>query len=91
MAVRKYIQTYHEHFGLVIGADTVWDELEFIINRKLKVAVNIHHVEHGANKHDSIGNLMALSYTNHNKAHNEEYNRHYLQDVHNKFLRENPY
>ena len=89
--MKKYLHIYYDYFDLEPEADIVWDEYEWVINRKLVVAVNVHHIEHGANKHDHIDNLIGLSYNNHVKAHNEVYNRHYLKGIHLDFLKDNPY
>ena len=83
---------YYQHFGLVIEADIVWDEYEWIVHSRMVEAVNIHHIEHGANKYDHIKNLMALSYENHTKAHNEEFSRQFLKALHANFISGNhPY
>ena len=86
----RYKKIYLEYFGLY-EIDTIWDEYEFIINDRLVIAENIHHIEHGANKHDDINNLMALSYENHTKAHAEILNRKELKDIHLQFLMTNLY
>ena len=86
----KYKQTYINHFNLTIG-DTIWDEYEWGVNNKLVVAVDIHHIVHGASRHDDITNLMAVSRNNHNKCHSEELNRYFLKRVHLQFMKNNPY
>ncbi len=70
----RYKEMYYNFFG-IHECDFIYDEYEWIVNGRCIKAVNIHHVEFGANKHDHINNLMALSYENHQKAHNEELNR----------------
>lgn len=90
--MKIYITLYYNHFGLSPQADIVWDEYEWIVNNVLVEAKNIHHIEHGANKHDHINNLMALSYDNHNKAHAEQLgHRDSLKEIHLQFLNNNPY
>ena len=34
---------------------------------------------------------MAVSYENHNKAHDEKLDRYYLKDIHFEFMNNNPY
>lgn len=89
-SMKAYIQKYYNHFGIHI-CDTVWDEYEYIVNERMVVAQNIHHVEFGANKTDDIKNLMALKYDNHQLAHSEQLNRYHLKDVHLQFMNNNPY
>ena len=86
----KYKKIYLEYFGLY-EIDTIWDEYEFVVNDRLVISENIHHIMHGASKHDNINNLMALSYDNHQKAHAEILKRDYLKKIHLSFMFQNPY
>ena len=86
----KYKKIYLDHFGLN-EFEFIIDEYEFIVNNRVVKAVHIHHIEHGANKHDHIDNLMAVSFETHNKAHSEKLKRDYLKDVHCIFMVRNPY
>ncbi len=89
--MKQYIKDYYDYFSLSPNADTLFDELEFIVNKRLVVAENIHHVFFGSGKYEHIDNYMALSYANHTKAHDEKLKREYLKEIHLQFLENNPY
>jgi len=90
--MKKYIIDYYEYFGLHPEADIIWDEYEYIVNNRLVKADNVHHIQHGANKYEHINNYIALSYSNHELAHQEKLgHRDQIQDVHFQFLEDNPY
>ena len=88
--MKPYIKGYMQHFGIHPG-EPIYDEYEYIVNNRMVIAQNIHHVLFGANKFEGIENWMALSYNNHTKAHNELLNRYDLRDIHLEFLNNNPY
>ncbi len=88
--VKNYKKVYLDHFGLN-EADDIACEYSWIVKRVMVRAVNIHHIEHGANKNDDINNLMAVCYKVHQLAHSEKLNRYHLKEVHKTFLKENPY
>ena len=83
----NYKKTYHNHFNLC-EEDIAFCEYEYVVNNRKVRAVNIHHIEHGkGKKNNDIVNLMALSYDNHTKAHQEILKRDYLKKIHLKFLK----
>ena len=88
--MKPHVKLYFNHFNLG-EQDLVIDELEFVLNGSQIRATDIHHIQFGCNKHDDINNLIALSRENHNKAHSEKFTRRYLQEIHNKFIKINPY
>lgn len=89
--MKEYILAYHENFDLVPSIDIIWDEYEYIVNGILVVANHIHHIFFGASKFEHISNWMALTYENHDKAHQEKLNRYDLKEIHLQFLSNNPY
>lgn len=88
--MKKHVKTYMQHFNIGID-DLFYDELEWAVNDRFVRAVNVHHIKHGANKEEHINNYMALSYSNHQKAHAEILKRKYLKQIHLDFLQTNPY
>ncbi len=90
--MKIHVKGYHDHFGLDPEADVLYDEYEWIVNNRLVVAQNVHHIDHGANKWEGIENWMALSYDNHDLVHKEKLsNRLELKEIHLQFLKNNPY
>lgn len=90
--MKSYVKEYYSYFELVPNSDVLWDEYEWIINHELVVAQNIHHIDHGANKWEGIKNWMALSFENHDKAHQEKLlSRKELKKIHLQFIKGNPY
>ena len=85
----NYKKVYHDHFGIIDG-DAI-DEFEFIVNNKIVIATQIHHVLFGAHKTDEIENLMAVSTLTHNKCHDEQLDRYYMKEIHLIFMNNNPY
>jgi len=89
--MKAYLTTYYEYFGIQ-ECDPVWDEYEYIVNGKMVIAQNVHHILFGKGKKDNrIENLMGLNYNNHTAAHNEQLNRYELLEIHKEFLTNNPY
>ena len=88
--MKKYLETYYNYFGIQ-ECDPVYDEFEMIVNNRMVIADNVHHISHGCNKTDDINNLMALSYDNHQLSHSEQLNRYYLRDIHIEFMNNHPY
>ena len=86
----NYKDKYLQQFNLD-KADFLYCEYNWVVKRVMVRAVNIHHIEHGANKNDDINNLMAVSYEVHQMAHAEKLDRYHLKEVHKTFLTQNPY
>ncbi|MBC8321125.1 MAG: hypothetical protein H8E34_10415 [Bacteroidetes bacterium] len=87
----NYKEKYYNHFNIHL-VDFCYCEYSWIVKRVAVEAQNIHHIAHGkGKKNNNIENLMALSYENHQKAHNEKLNRYDLKEIHLKFLKNHPY
>ncbi len=55
-------------------------------------ATDIHHITYKSQLGtDNITNLMAVSRKEHDNIHQEKYTKEYLQEIHNRFMTENPY
>ena len=91
--MKQHTKDYFNFFHLS-PIDIVWDEWEWVVNERLVVAVDIHHIAHGANKVEHISNYMALTREHHiNDAHGEKsgFDRKTLKKLHIDFVNTNPY
>lgn len=66
-----------------------------MLRKREQRATDIHHIDArgmgGSKSKDNITNLMALSRDNHDKAENESYPQVVLKEIHDQFLKSNPY
>ena len=90
--MKKHTRIYLQHFR--IGEqDFVFDEFEFIVNNREVRAVDINHIDPrgmgGSKSKDVITNLMALSRENHNDFEAGKIPN--AQEIHDEFLKRNPY
>lgn len=78
-----YKKMYCKYFG--------YGEQDFIPCEITGNAMNsIHHIKSkGRGGKDNIENLMALRHDKHAMAHDEKLSEDYLQEIHNKFMKNN--
>lgn len=88
--MQPHTKVYLDHFGLG-EQDQIFDEVDFLEHGKLTIAVDIHHVNGRSKDGNAIQNLIALSRYNHNLAHESKHTKRYLSQLHERFLRDNPY
>lgn len=67
----------------------------WIVHRSQIQAVDLHHIHQkgmgGSKLRDNVENIIALSRENHIAAHANALTRDRLQEIHNKFMKDNPY
>ncbi len=89
--MKPYKRNYIKHFDLTPD-DFIYCEVAFILYGACIRGDDLHHITYKSQLGtDNITNLMAVSRKEHNEIHEEKYTKEYLQDIHNRFLVENPY
>jgi len=88
--MQPYIKTYMAFFGLG-EQDIIYDEIEWVSNRNLLRAADVHHIYGRGKGRDVIGNLIALSRDHHDNVNSVIMTKSYLTKVHDSFMKNNPY
>ncbi len=92
--MKKHTKLYYSYFDLG-EQDFVYDEYEWVQNKRVIRADNIHHIDPrgmgGSKEKDYIENLMALSFHNHEMFELSNYPKEWQRDIHQRFIETNPY